>query len=318
MIETMASQLRPRRARRGLPADLRLGDVVTFFAVHRSGSVTGAARALGTSASNVSKALSRLEGQLGLVLLSRGAHGVTVTDDALRVLPDLEKVAEHLQRVVTADRAGEARALTLAGPAYLVQLLLPAIASALPRLRWSGLQLTPAKLRALAAENRFDVALVAGRADLPRGWDQRPIGELRRALFARPSLAASLGDPPVPVERVRAVPFVTPVQGLDGRFAQGDDDCPLGVNERRLGHRVETIQLALELAAETDQVVFGPVIAARRHLDDGRLVAVDVAGWRSIETLALACNSERVLASELGAIVDVVRRRLAALDGAAG
>jgi DNA-binding transcriptional LysR family regulator len=42
-------------------ADLRVGDLMTFLAVRRSGSITAAARELKVTPSQVSKAISRLE-----------------------------------------------------------------------------------------------------------------------------------------------------------------------------------------------------------------------------------------------------------------
>src|SRR5579864_6663708 len=117
--------------RRGLPADFRVADLETFFAVRRCGSVTGAARTLGVSPSHVSKAIARLESQLQVVLLSRGAHGVALTDEALRLLPELERAIAHLERAFKGEH-DEARVLACAGPSFLVSLFLPAIARALP------------------------------------------------------------------------------------------------------------------------------------------------------------------------------------------
>jgi DNA-binding transcriptional LysR family regulator len=293
---------------RSVPADLRLGDVTTFFAVQRCGSVTGAARDLGTSPSHVSKAIARLEAQLRLSLLSRGVHGVALTDEALRILPDLEQAVRHLSRVLDSN-AEEQRTLAVAAPSYLITLFLPVMAEAQPHLRFCGLELPPAMVRARAAENFFDLCLMAGRVNLPSAWYSKPLGPLRRSLLARPPLAKWLGSPAT-IEKVRSIPFITPVYTANGQFVQADDDCPLSLAERRPGHKVQTIQLALELAASVDQLVFGPVIAARRQLDEGRLVEVPVKGWRSSETLTLACNPERLLAQELKAISEAVQQRL--------
>jgi hypothetical protein len=93
-----------------------------------------------------------------------------------------------------------------------------------------------------------------------------------------------------------------------------DDDCPLPSSERRLGHEAQTIGLALELAARTDQLVFGPVIAAKRHIDGGTLVEVPVEGWNVRETLFVACNSDRVLSRVQGAILKAIRAQLQELD----
>src|SRR5689334_21969497 len=129
-----------KRAPRDLPPDLRLGDVSIFFAVHRCGTVTGAARALRTSPSHVSKAVSRLEAQLGVTLLTRGVRGVTLTDGALRLLPDLEGALAAFSRAINSNADG-ARTLSVAGPSWAVALLLPVMARALPHLRLCALEL---------------------------------------------------------------------------------------------------------------------------------------------------------------------------------
>lgn len=295
-----------------LPADLRLGDLVVFFAVHRHGSVTGAARALGSSPSYVSKAIARLEAQLHNVLVHRSVHGVALTETALRIMPHLDEVVRRLHDVANLD-AEPGRTLTFAAPSYLLGLFLPVLAEAQPQLRFCGLELAPPMLRAHAGDNFFDLCLVVGATRLPPAWHLTAIGPIRRALFARPALAATLGAAPVDARRLADVPFITPVATVGGRFVEADDDCPLGYGKRRLGHKVQTIGLALSLAARTDQLVFGPVIAARPWLETGALVEVAVAGWRSSDPLSLACSPERVLSPEHQAFVAALKAALRAL-----
>jgi hypothetical protein len=70
------------------------------------------------------------------------------------------------------------------------------------------------------------------------------------------------------------------------------------------------MHLALQLAACTDQVVFGPLLAARAQLDAGLLVEVPVEGWDVRRPLFLLCNADRVLASELKHIVPALQEAL--------
>jgi len=306
-VGSESALLAPVPRRRAPPSNIRLGDLSTFFAVRRYGGVTSAARALGVSPPQVSKAIARLEAQLQVVLLSRGSHGVALTDEALRILPDLEQVMRHLERVLNGASNG-ARQLTCAGASFLVSLFLPVIAQALPRVRLCALELPPAVLPSLAPENQFEIGLIAGRKCFPRSWDAREVGQIRRGLLARPELAERLGPPPVDPLRLKPWPFITPVYSLNGQFVQADDDCPLGFAERRLGHKTQTLRVALDLAASVDQVLFGPILAARSHIETGRLVEVPVRGWHVIDTLTLACNPERLLAQEFEAIVVAVER----------
>jgi hypothetical protein len=58
---------------------------------------------------------------------------------------------------------------------------------------------------------------------------------------------------------------------------------------------VQTIGAALEFACRSDHVVFGPQVAARRHIKAGTLVEIPVSEWDVYEPLQVLCNSDRVL-----------------------
>ena len=98
-----------------------------------------------------------------------------------------------------------------------------------------------------------------------------------------------------------------------GQFVPVDDDCPLTHDDRTIGHEAQTIGLALELAATTGQLVFGPSVAARRYVSSGALVEVKVRGWDVTEPLFIVSNSDRVLARVQKAIVRALRVALRGL-----
>jgi DNA-binding transcriptional LysR family regulator len=292
------------------PSDLRLADLTTFLAVQRCGSVTGAARELRVTPSQVSKSVARLEAQLNMRLLARSSRGVTTSDAGLRILPHLEEVVARLRELGRPERQ-PAPQLTVAGASYVIQLFLPVIATRAPQLRLRGIELPPPLIRAWSADNFFDLAITLGQARLPDAWVNTPVGEIRKGLFASPATAARLGPPPVPVERLRELPFIGPIYNVNGHFVPADDDCPLRYGERKLGHEVQTIAVALELAARTPQLVFGPWIAGRSHVERGALVEVKVKGWNVKEELYVSCNSDRVLAPVHKAVVESLRAALA-------
>ena len=292
--------------------DLRVADIFTFLAVRRSGSVSAAARELEVTPSQVSKALSRLEKQLGEPLVRRTGRGVTLSDEGRALGPVLEEIVARL-RNVRRKQSADPPILTCAGPAYLLTAFLPAIALAVPKRRFRALEMPPSQVRANATERLFDVALSLGRDRLPEAWVTESVGELQKALFTSPALAKRLRPFPAPLERIAALPFIAPVYLSNGQLASGDDDCPLRMADRRIGHEVPTIGLALEMAARTDHLVFGPLIAARTLIDRGLLVEVPVETWNVSESLHVACHSDRVLALVQRSIVRALR---GALDGA--
>jgi DNA-binding transcriptional LysR family regulator len=293
-------------------AELRLGDLWTFLAVQRTASITAAARELKVTPSQVSKTIARLERQLEIKLLSRSGRGVSLTDDGRRIAPQLEELATRVQALRRSDTEREIE-LTVAAPSYLIATCLPVIASAYKRLRVRGLEIPPALVRAYAAENFFDMTLVGATDQLPPSWETEPVGHVRKALFAPPKLAKQLGRP-ARVSTIRALPFVGPIYNAGGRFVPVDDDCPLPARERIFGHQAQTIALGLELAARSEQLVFGPVIAARRFVDAGALREVQVDGWDVADPLYLGFNTTRVLARVRTAVVQAVKKQLAALD----
>jgi hypothetical protein len=177
-----------------------------------------------------------------------------------------------------------------------------------------GLELPPALLRAYAGENFFQIALMLSDEPLPKHWESVRVGLLRKGLFASPALAAKLGPQPVPEDELRDVAFIGPVYSLGGSQVPVGDDCPAEF-ERRIGHQAQTMASALELAAETDQLLFGAVIAARHHIARGELVEIAVEGWAVRAPLLLACNVDRVRSTIYQAILRAVRARLATLEG---
>ena len=166
--------------------DLRIADLSTFLGIVRAGSVRGAARALGVTASQVSKAVARLEEHLEVRLLVRGALGVAPTESGKRMVPRIEQ----LLRGVHGLRAGgdNPPELTVVSSAYLSVLFVPHIVAAIPELRIRSLELPPGVASAHASEHSFEIALTTSDERWPDTWARTPLGRLRKALFAPPSV----------------------------------------------------------------------------------------------------------------------------------
>jgi hypothetical protein len=66
----------------------------------------------------------------------------------------------------------------------------------------------------------------------------------------------------------------------------------------------------VELAISTEQLVFGPTISARAHVERGELVEIPVKGWDVRDELLVGCSADRVRAAEQRAICDALREGL--------
>jgi len=295
----------------GRDPELRFADIDTFLVVHSVGSISAAARELMVTASQVSKAIGRLEAHFHTKLFRRSAQGVELSESGVRFAPRLEEIVSRLREMSPAEGLGPV--VTIAAPSYMNVFMLPVLAAAAPEVRIRSLELPPAMVRTQAAADLFDATILLGPLRLPSSWHVTSIGTCRKALFASPRLAEQLAPQPVPPDQLRPFPFVRPVYNVAGQFVAVDDECPL--SPRRFGHEVHTIGVALELAARTDQLVWGPVFAAAHHVLRGAVVEVGVQGWDERTEMNFACNSGKMKARTESAFVAALRHALADLQG---
>jgi len=289
--------------------DLRIADVVTFLAVHRHGSLIGASLDLRVTPSQVSKAVARLERRLKRTLLVRTGRGVALDEAAADLVPRFEDLVERAH-MLEGDPKQRASTLKLAAASYLCASYMPAMVRAVPSFHFRGVEVAPAFIRAFANERVFDIALTVGEERLSSAWVSTRVGNVAKSLFGSPRIAKRLGRRPS-VARLREVAFVCSVNDKNGRWLPGDDSCPLARSERIVGHEASTFGVALELAAASDQLVFGPTIAARTAVAAGRVVEIDVPEWRVVDSLFFHANADRVLARVQRSIVAALRATIA-------
>ena len=300
--------------------DLRFSDLSVLLVVERTGSAAAAARELRVSISRVSKILARVETRLGRRIFARGTRGVHLTDEGRRLIPELRALTARFADLARGARGGaddaEPRSLdlTIAAEPYLIAMLLPAICRSYPRLRVRGVGMAPAVLRARIADATLDAALISvGPEDgpraglsLPRTWERDRVGKIRKGLFTTPEVADRLG--PIVAQSVVAKElFVSPLAAEGPRATLFEDDCPLPAHQRRIGHQIDTAAVGLDVAAATGEVVFAPVVLARRHVGAKLLREVRVRGWHVHPDLWLAYHKDRVLKPVRDAILRELR-----------
>ncbi|WP_410591840.1 LysR family transcriptional regulator [Amycolatopsis sp. lyj-23] len=170
----------------------------TFLAVHRAGSLTGAAPSLGLSQPTVTAQVKALEEQLGRQLFVRRARGVTPTSAAdelaARIAPHIDALAD-----VTAGQPDPfATPVHLAGPTELTTArVLPALAALVAR----GLRLRVTfgladDLLAGLAQRRFDLVVSTIRPR-GRGFTATPLTDEEFVLVGPPGFSGDLRTAPL-------------------------------------------------------------------------------------------------------------------------
>jgi len=177
--------------------------VMPFVATAEARSVTRAARLLGVTPSAISRALTKLESELGVRLLVRTARTVALTPEGELLYRDCQAAVagvRHAKQAVSAALVSPRGALRVSLPLALGELV---VMPALPRLvaRHPGLTIEAMladRFVDLAAEN-VDAVVRIGE---PRstGLKRHALSPVRWSTVASPSYLAARGEPRTPDE----------------------------------------------------------------------------------------------------------------------
>ncbi|MGZ2427616.1 LysR family transcriptional regulator [Rhizobium laguerreae] len=293
-----------------------LSDLNAFVAVARAGGFREGARVSGSSASFLSEAVRRLEGQLGVRLLNRTTRSVVPTEAGKGLLerlgPALSEVESALD-VVNGFRDRPAGALRLNVPVSAARLVLPAIVppflAAYPDIR----------LEVVTDESFVDV--IAAGCDAGIRYDERleqdmiaiPIGPRvqRFAIAASPDYLDRRGRPRHPSELLGHACLL-------GRFASGAMTAPWEFERDGEIVRVDpTGPLIVRVGGATDLAVDAAISGTgivclfedwlRPHIDSGALEPILEPWWQRFSGPFLYYPGRRLVPAPLRAFIDFVK-----------
>jgi LysR family transcriptional regulator, transcriptional activator for dmlA len=104
--------------------DLDLNDVRTFVSVAQAGTLTAAAKEMACPVSTVSRALTRLENHLAVLLVHRGPRGLLLTDAGKQYLQSCRRALQSLQHgrdVLEGHRSSPSGLLKVACPVTMAR-----------------------------------------------------------------------------------------------------------------------------------------------------------------------------------------------------
>ena len=256
-----------------------LADLSAFATVAQELSFTRAAAKLGMTQSSLSHAIRRLEGRLGLRLLSRTTRSVAPTDAGERLLRTLRPAFEQIDSEIdslTALRekpAGSIRITTAEHAAETV--LLPALERFLPEFPDIHVEVTlDYGLTDVVAE-RFDAGIRLGEQVAKDMVAVRIGPDFRMAAVATPGYFSNRRAPRVPQELHdhACINLRLPTSG--GLYAWEFEKGGREVNVRVEGQLAfNTLWMRLRAARAGLGIVFVPEDIVQADLDAGRLVRV--------------------------------------------
>lgn len=295
--------------------DNRSGEMQVFTRVVDSGSFSAAGKALGLSASAVSKLVTRIEERLGVLLFQRTTRALTLTSEGQRyyarcvhILADIEDVESGLSQ----DTAAPQGLLRVsASIPFGTHRLLPLVAAF--RARYPGIRLDLSFTDRLADLQREAVDVAIRMGPLPdASFHARPLGRFRRAVVAAPAYLERAGTPRHPDELARhdcltfnfrrsasAWPF-----RIDGQLAEQ------AVGGSILANNGETVR---QLALDGHGIARLGLFHVADDLRQGRLVEL-LPGFNALdeEEINVIYSNQRYMPRRVRVFIDFLLEHMAA------
>ncbi|MEX0144505.1 LysR family transcriptional regulator [Janthinobacterium lividum] len=271
--------------------NMSLADLRVFCSAARQPTLGAAALELHLTPSAVSKALRRLEGDMGAPLFDRSGKQLLLNDSG-RLLLERARTLLALAEQARLDVMGERGAIDgrIAGPALLLWRHADTLAAALDAYPQASVRLQPAfEDAALAALARGDChaalvtqdAIARRGADWPATWHSTALGSMRMLLAAGRGHVLARGVPAAcasvrcGMQDVSPHAFASPTHSLlcgeeRGRHADGWR----GVAGRTIRYWSDDVQLLLGYVQSGRALAYLPDFAVRAH----DLLQVELAG----------------------------------------
>jgi DNA-binding transcriptional LysR family regulator len=181
----------------------RLDAMRVFVTVAKLGSFSEAARRLQLSPSVVTRAVARLEDELGLTLMLRTTRSLRLTERGERYLESCRRILEDVdsgERQVRGEDAAPRGTLKVAAPVVFGRLhVLPIVNSLLREYREAAVELTLSDRNVHLVEEGVDVAVRIGELADSRLVAIK-LGSVSRVAVASPAYLQKRGVPKTPAE----------------------------------------------------------------------------------------------------------------------
>jgi DNA-binding transcriptional LysR family regulator len=291
-----------------------LADLSAFATVAEELSFTRAASKLGMTQSSLSHAIRRLEGRLGLRLLSRTTRSVAPTDAGERLLRTLRPAFEHIDAEIeslTALREQPAGSIRITAAEHAAEtVLLPALERLLPAFPDIHVEVTLHYGLTDVVAERFDAGIRLGEQVAKDMVAVRIGPDFRMAAVATPGYFSNRRVPRLPQELHdhQCINVRLPTSG--GLYAWEFEKGGREVNVRVEGQLTfNTLWMRLRAARAGLGIAFVPEDIVQADVDAGRFVRVLTDWCAPFPGYHLYYPSRRQTAPAFAVFVEAMRYR---------
>lgn len=254
---------------------MELTDLRYFLNVTETRSFAEGARRSHVSPPAISKAIRKLEDELGAMLFARTTRRIVLTDQgellrarARRIFEEVDGMRRDLDDAGAALR-GELRVGAMeVFSIFLLPRAITGLVQKHPAIVPQCHEVIPGRLEALLAEGRLDVGFTIG-GGAPKAIELRVLGRSAGVLVCgrgHPLYAKGRVRPP----DLRRHPSVVP-RFLGMEHLPVLDQFPERAHPRAVGATIELLQMGVQLAIDGAYLGYFPEISVRPYLEDGRL-----------------------------------------------
>jgi DNA-binding transcriptional LysR family regulator len=289
---------------------MKLEGVAAFVAVAEAGSISEAARRLGSAKSVVSERLAELERMLGASLMQRTTRKLTLTREGEAFLERARRIMHETMEAQTeiAERRGSLSGpLRLAAPIGFGTLHLG-------RMLTAFLQTHPAIELSVDLDDKFvDVAADGYDAVIRHGPIEdtrlvaKPLASSRRLLVAAPSHLDKHGSPVSLEELGRACAILYSNRSADWRFRTAEGEVIL---RPRACLRVNNGIMMREAAMAGLGIALLPTFFVYEQLATGDLKRVDVGAEAEGAELYVAYPRNRSSSAKVSALTEWLKQEI--------
>jgi DNA-binding transcriptional LysR family regulator len=286
--------------------------MATFVRVVEAGSLSGAARAIPSSLTSVSRQIAALEKRFGTQLLLRTTRRLSLTEDG-RLFYDRAKFVlgelKEVERALSSGRREPCGRLRVSAPTLMGRLLLaPLLAEFLRRYPSVSIDLLLVDRDVDMMEEDIHISLRVGR--LPDSQlIVRKLADLNMIVCASPDYLGRSGVPQRPTDLSRHDCLVfsdTPGAG-EWRFMEsGKTECKIRVSGRLWANSLDAL---LSAAAEGGGIVRLPFWQVAAEIEAGRLQRILVEHEVPPAAVSLLFQPSRLTSPKTRMFVDYLIER---------